>query len=346
MSRILIIGNSMAVVGAIEKIRHSDQESTITLFCTESLLPYDRRLLPALVAGEIKEAQTHPLAEDFFHQHHVEVIANERLARVSLKRKYITTESKRQIEYDQLLIADLGCLTLSLVKGHQKKGFFDCALLSSVKEAIKYLPFVDTVFISLTNLHGLNMACALHGKVKEVVVVCLGQTLLHEVFDEETGTLLKQIMEGKGIRVILENSIEEILGDSDIKAVRLQSGKVIGAQMVIADFLPLDWRLVEQDSGYEKIEDDYFHNGLPLKPSHFGFKIIEGFCMGSTKLLEDGREFLKFDGPQNIFKKIFAKGEVLVGTVLFNSPSHEEKLLKIIAEHIPVVGQEETLIGD
>ncbi|MEI7998853.1 MAG: FAD-dependent oxidoreductase [Candidatus Omnitrophota bacterium] len=346
MSKILIVGNSLAVAKAIEDIRKDDAESSITLFCTESLLPYDRLALPALVAGQIKEAQTHSLAEDFFSQHRVDVVANEKLLRISLKRKYVTTENKVQISYDHLMITDLGCLMSPPFKGRQKKGVFDCALLTSVKGLIKYLPFMDTVLVAVTNIHGLNMACALHGTGKEVIVVSSQPTLLNEVLDEETGTLLKQVLEGKGLRVMTDNAIEEILGDNEVKAVKLQSGKVIGVQMIVTDSMPLDWRLVEQESGYQKIEDSYFQGGLPLNPSRFGFKVLDGFCMGVTKLPNGGREFLKFDGPVNIFKKIYAQGDFIVGTVLFNASSHEEQLSRSIAERVCVIGHEEELLGD
>jgi NAD(P)H-nitrite reductase large subunit len=345
MSKILIVGNSLAAAKTIEDIRQKDAQSEITLFCTESLLPYDRLSLPALVAGQIKESKVHPLPDNFFKQHKVEVVANEKLVRISFKRKYLSTESKMQISFDQIMIADLGAVVPLPVKGHQKKGVFDCTMLSSVKALIKYLPYTDTAYVIVSNVQGLNIACALHGHGKEVVIVTSDNTLLSSVLDEETGTLLKQILEGKGLRVVTNNMIEEILGDAEIKAVRLQSGKVAAAQMVVADFLPLDWRLIEEGSEFQKIEDDFFTTALPLKPSHFGFNVLEGFCMGITKLPQGGREYLKFDGPQNIFKKIFAQGDVLVGAVLFNASSHEQSLLKTINDRVSIVGQEEALLG-
>lgn len=345
MSKILIVGNSLAVTKAIEDIRQKDQESNIALFCTESVLPYDRFLLPSLVAGEIKEAKIHPLPDNFFKQHKVEVIANEKLSRISFKRKYVTTESKNQINYDELFISDLGSVAPLSVKGHQKKGVFDCSLLSSIKNVIKYLPFTDTVYVMVSNIQGLNIACALHALGKEVVIVSSENSLLTQFFDQETGALLKQVIETKGIRVLINNSIEEILGDAEVKAVRLQSGKVAAAQMVIVDFLPLDWRLIEEGSNFQKIEDDYFSMRLPFKPTHFGFKVLEGYCVGFTKLPQDGREYLKFDGPQNIFKKIFAQGNNLVGAVLFNASSYEEQLFKTITEGVSIEGREEALLG-
>lgn len=346
MSKILIAGNSLAVVDAIENIRKNDGQSEISLLCTESFLPYDRFLLPSLVAGEIKESQLSPVEHDFFVRHRVEVIANEVLSRVSLKRKHVTTQNKRQIGYDQLLISDLGSLMSFSIKGHQKKGVFDCALLSSVKDLIKFLPFVDTVFVMATNIQGFNMACAFNVLGKEVVIVSPQQSLLSNIFDDETGALLKQIVETKGIRVITNCIVEEVLGDGEVKAVKLSSGKVVATQMVIIDSLSLDLRLLEAEEGYQRIEDKFFSLEAALRPWKFGFNVLNGFCMGLTKLPEKGREYLKFDGPQDVFKKIFAQGECLVGAVLFNAPSHEESLSKFIMEGTSVTGQEESLLGD
>ncbi len=346
MSKILIAGNSLAVVEAIEQIRQNDGQSEISLLCTESFLPYDRFLLPSLVAGEIKESQLSPMQKDFFARHRVEVIANEIVSRVSLKRKHVTTQNKRQIDYDQLMVSDLGSLMNFSIKGHQKKGVFDCALLSSTKDLIKFLPFVDTVFVVVTNIQGFNMACALNVLGKEVVIVSEQQSLLSNIFDDETGALLKQIVEGKGLRVITNCMIEEILGDSELKAVKLSSGKVVATQMVVLDSMSLDLRLLEAEEGYQRIEDRFFSFENNLKPWRFGFNVLNGFCMGFTKLPENGREYLKFDGPQNVYKKIFVQGESVVGAVLFNAPSHEEKLSKLIKEQTSVTGQEEALIGD
>ena len=79
------------------------------------------------------------------------------------------------------------------------------------------------------------MACALSQLKKEVTVISSSTGLMPDFFDEETGLLLKQILEGKGIRVFSENAIEEILGDVEVKAVKLKSGKVLGCDTVIFD---------------------------------------------------------------------------------------------------------------
>ena len=61
------------------------------------------------------------------------MVTTESLARISVKRRYLTTEKKTQIDYDRLVVVDTGHLILPHVKGHQRTGVFDCWRLSSVK---------------------------------------------------------------------------------------------------------------------------------------------------------------------------------------------------------------------
>ena len=59
---------------------------------------------------------------------------------------------------------------------------------------------------------------------------------------------------------------------------------------------------------------------------------------------EGGREYLRFDGPQNIYKKIYALGDHLVGAVVFNSPRDNERLLGILQRQDNITGKEEEII--
>jgi len=93
MPKTLIIGNALAAVAAIEEIRSRDAACEIVLLCPEGVLPYDRSLLPALIAKDIKGAAGYARPEKFSGKERA-VIVNETLSRVSVKRKHITTDAK------------------------------------------------------------------------------------------------------------------------------------------------------------------------------------------------------------------------------------------------------------
>ena len=344
----LVVGNSLDVLPVIENILSERQDEQVTLFTTEGVLPYDRSLLPALVAATATEQHIFKTSEIFLAAYHPQVVTAESLARISVKRRYLTTERKTQIEYDRLVVVDTGHLILPSVKGHQRTGVFDCWRLSSIKALKKHLPFADSVAVVVSNIQGLNMACALSQLKKEVTVVSAKAGLLPDIFDEETGLLLKQILEGKGIRVFSENAIEEILGDVEVKAVKLKSGKVLACDTVIFDEAKVDIRMLSEptltDQDQIAIEASFRPSVLPFAPVNFGLNVLDGFYAGWTKLPEGGREYLKFDGPQNIYKKIYVQGEHLAGVVVFNAPQDNERLLGILQRQDNITGHEEEII--
>ena len=344
----LVVGNSLDVLPIIENILRGNKEEQITLFTTEGVLPYDRSLLPALVAASANEQNFYKTSEIFLAQYHPQVVTTESLARISVKRRYLTTDNKTQIDYDRLVVVDTGQLILPNVRGHQRTGVFDCWKLTSIKALKKHLPFADSVTVVVSNAQGLNMACALSSLKKEVTVIASTPGLLPDVFDEETGLLLKQILEGKGIHVYSENAIEEILGDVEVKAVKLRSGKVLACDTVIFDEARADIRMLSEptltDQDQLAIEASFRPSSMPFAPVNFGLGLIDGFYAGWTKLPEGGRELLKFDGPQNIYKKIYAHGDHLVGVVLFNAPQDTERLLGILQRQDNITGKEEEIL--
>jgi len=344
----LVVGNSLDALPIIQEIISHNKDEQVTLFTTEGVLPYDRYLLPALVAGSTDEEQLYATSQIFLSQFHPEVMTKEVLARISVKRRHLTTDKKKQIDYDRLVLVDTGHLILPSIKGHQKTGVFDCWRLASIKALKKHLPFADSVTVIVTNRQGLNMACALSQLKKEVNVVSPGPGLMPDIFDEETGLLLKQILEGKGVRVFGDNAIEEILGDAEVKAVKLKSGKVIASDTVIFDEARADIRMLSEptltDHDQILIEECFKPPLMPSIPVQFGLNVLDGFYAGWTKLPEGGREYLKFDGPQNIYRKIYAHGDHLAGVVVFNSPKDNDRLLGILQRQDNITGKEEEIL--
>lgn len=344
----LVVGNSLDVLPIIQDIFSRGQDQQVTLFATEGVLPYDRSMLPALVALQAHEQQIYAASQIFLAEHHPQVVTTEVLARISVKRKHLTTEKKNQIDYDRLVVVDTGRLILPSIKGHQRTGVFDCWRLSSIKALKKHLPFVDSVTVVASQPQGLNMACALRRLKKEVTVISGGVGLLPDIFDEETGLLLKQILEGQGMRVISENTLEEILGETEVKAVKFKSGKVLACDAVVFDEARVDIRMLSEptlnDPDQFAIEASFRPSVLPFAPVSFGLDVFDGFYAGWTKLPEGGREYLKFDGPQNIYKKIYARGDHLAGAVVFNAPQDNDRLLGILQRRDNITGKEEEII--
>ncbi len=158
----LVVGNSLDVLPIIENILRVSTKMNRSrflrpkVFCRMTVHFCRPWWLPQPPSSRYIKT-----SEIFLAAYHPQVVTTESLARISVKRRYLTTEKKTQIEYDRLVVVDTGQLILPPVKGHQRTGVFDCWRLSSIKALKKHLPFADSVTVVVSNAQGLNMACAL-----------------------------------------------------------------------------------------------------------------------------------------------------------------------------------------
>ena len=111
---------------------------------------------------------------------------------------------------------------------------------------IKAIALVETMIFQVDDVNDFEIAVAFAMREKEVLVILAGDDVPHTEEDAEKVQELKQTLENHKGRIIGGTSIEEILGDNDVKAVRLKSGKVIATQIVAFGGLQPDLRLLSE----------------------------------------------------------------------------------------------------
>ncbi|HLD69841.1 MAG TPA: FAD-dependent oxidoreductase [Candidatus Omnitrophota bacterium] len=273
MKKIIVIGNSIAGVKALETIRGFDAESDLTIFALDGFYPYNRELFVDYFLKKIKESKLSYKPKEFYEQNRINVILQRQISRINFKNKRIFTPEKDQIDFDILIIADTHQVKFPDIKGTSKTGVFALRKLSDLKKIIAALPFVETIVIETNSPQGFRMADAFKKAGKEVIVVLPSPIInfrhSEEHSDEEShpkeilrfaqndekalfpNTLvITQKLEQTGIQVILDSSIAEILGEAEVKAIRLKSGKVLAAEMLVFTDTPPDLRLFN-DTGLE-----------------------------------------------------------------------------------------------
>lgn len=245
MKKIIVIGNSIAGVRALEEIRILDKESEITVFCEDSHLPYQSHLFGDLLAKEIVEEKTHYKPAAFYKDQNIKMVLNKKISRIDFKKNKITTEEKEQFTYDLLLIAGAGTFKLPDIKGVNKMGVFGLRKLSDVKDILAILHLVETVVIQADSIAALKMAYGLKKRGKEIILIIPTTRILSSLIDQEPAEIIMKNLEENGVAFAKEASLGEILGDGDVKAIRLKAGKVIASQMVIIDKSKPDLKIFE-----------------------------------------------------------------------------------------------------
>ena len=104
----VIIGNSVAAVGAIRGIRTHDTEGTITVISRENHVAYGRPLISYLLGGTITEKRMSYLPDDFYDKNRVNLLLGSEVVAVDSDKKRVKLASGDTIPFDKLLVATGG----------------------------------------------------------------------------------------------------------------------------------------------------------------------------------------------------------------------------------------------
>jgi len=364
MKKIIFLGSSLAAARAMEEIRKTDKESEITMIADGGDLPYQRHLFGPWVAKEIKEEQVIYRPGDYFKENNIKLLFDKNITRFDFKKKRLVTEEKESFDFNVLVITDTLTAKFPEVKGVQKKGVFCLKRFNKIKDMISFLPMVETVIIQTNDILGILLAAGIRKHNKEVIVVVPADFILSDLMDQGPAQVLTKILDDNGVRIITGNSIVEILGDGDVKAVRLSSGKVLATQVVLysqvkPDFkmlansgLALEGALVVNDTFQTNLENVYAVDAACTFGLNQG---LDDFEISTLHLSEQGKVIgqsilgspLTYAAPSRLISlNIFDNSVTLIGRTKNQSGLKEYKEFdppkniykKILMENDLVVG--------
>jgi len=233
MKNIIVLGNSFAGIKTAEEIRELDSESEIAVFCQESVPPVNRERFAEYFKKEISESQFLYQSAKFYQEKKITIVLDKKIAKINLNRKYLTIEEKEKVPFEILVLADTGDIKFPDIKGTNKDGVFSFRGATGFHEVFKRIPLCETIVVESAHPDGVKAADALRKRGREVLLISPSEYLLAGYLEREVSALLTKSLEQSGIRVFTECRISEILGESEVRAVRLSSGKVFSGEMVI-----------------------------------------------------------------------------------------------------------------
>jgi len=233
MKQLVIIGNSAAGIAAAEAIRKSDTESKITIISDEDYPAYCRCLISYYLAGEVKEDKVWYRPQDFYKDNNIELLLNKKVTRVDTKKNRIVCEDNSQLNFDSLLIATGSSPKFPETKGIKKRGVFGFRTFKDVKDIEGLLPVTKEACVLGGGLIGLKAAYALKKRSVDVKVIIKSKQVLSQMLDSTAAGFIQQKLEQNGIEIITGQDIAEVIGNGDIKAIKLDSGKALGCSLIV-----------------------------------------------------------------------------------------------------------------
>ncbi|MCW4051712.1 MAG: NAD(P)/FAD-dependent oxidoreductase, partial [Candidatus Bathyarchaeota archaeon] len=216
--KIVIIGANASGVDAASAARKTDRTAEITLINKEENVGYSRCGLPFVIGGHIpsfKDLIVFP--PNFYQMMKLKVMIETTVTSINSEKKTVNTldkaDNKREMPYDSLILATGAYSFIPPIKGREKEGVFALRTITDGKHIDQAIRngARNSVVIG-AGLIGLEAAIALKERGLNTTVVELLPQVLPVMLDKDMAKSVHEMLEQKGLRIIVGKGVDEILG--------------------------------------------------------------------------------------------------------------------------------------
>ncbi len=161
-----------------------------------------------------------------------------RVVDIDIKNK-IAYSKENEISFDKLIFAtgSQPFVHESLKHALELKGVFTIPKNKTLIDELKaYSDTKEEIVIIGSGFIGVEIAAEFAGSGKKVTVIGGSKHILKDAFDSEIGLQAEEILLASGVIYIGEDRVVEIIdsnGDTVVNAVKLESGRIVDAEVVI-----------------------------------------------------------------------------------------------------------------
>ena len=216
--KIIVIGSGPVGMRFVEEVLKRKPSANITMFGGEGTQPYNRIQLSSLLAGEAKyEDILNTLPDEQRHTGFQHIPANVEV--VFSKEKYVVDQQGNRYDYDKLVFATGSRPHVPDIPGVDQTGVYTFRNLKDAEALSARIWRSRHIVVVGGGLLGLEAARALTRFNTKVTLIQQGPWLMNRQLDEKAATLLKDSIENKGIEVITESGVRNILGEGRVTGV-------------------------------------------------------------------------------------------------------------------------------
>ncbi|MDR2203942.1 MAG: FAD-dependent oxidoreductase [Nitrososphaerota archaeon] len=239
--KIVVIGANAAGIEAASAARKKDRTAEITLITKEKVAGYSRCGLPFVISGAIshfKDLIVYPPA--YFQMLKLNLRTQTTALSINTVEKKVTIQTfdgiTETILYDSLVIATGATPFMPPIKGREKQGIL---CLRSMEDGEKIDEHIragaKSAIVMGAGLIGLELGVALIERGLQVTVIEKMSQILPQIFDADMAKLVQEHLEQKGMKILLNRTVEEIVGDDKVSAIKA-CGEKFTADMFINAF--------------------------------------------------------------------------------------------------------------
>lgn len=197
---------------------------------------YGRPLISYYLADEIDFDKVFYRPLDFYEKNGIDAILGREAVKINFGQRSIVLDDGDELGFEKLLLATGGEPFVPQIDGLGKYEFFTFMTLDSSTKIRDRLARgnTDTAVVLGGGLVGLKATEALTQRGVHVKVVELADRVLGPALDEQASAIVQSVLEEKGIEVLTEHTITEIVGEgSQVKSVILDNGEKIDCGLLV-----------------------------------------------------------------------------------------------------------------
>ncbi|HEX7826287.1 MAG TPA: FAD-dependent oxidoreductase, partial [Mycobacterium sp.] len=246
MPRLVVVGNGMAGIRAIEEIlaRGGGETFDVTVFGDEPYGNYNRILLSNVLAGsqdvESDSGDIFLNALDWYTDNRIDLRAGVRVVRIDTFARLVHADDGTSMRYDKLILATGSRSFFPPMTGlwaddkTLADGVFGFRTLDDTASMIAEAASRTKAVVIGGGLLGLEAARGLQTRGLTVDVVHAGPTLMNAQLDDLAGAILRRSVEGLGIGVHTGKRTTEVLvSDGRLTGITFSDGECLDCDMLV-----------------------------------------------------------------------------------------------------------------
>jgi len=233
--RLVLIGNGMAGVRTLEELLKINPDAyDITVFGAEPYGNYNRIMLSPMLTGEATLDEIMLNTLEWYEENSIKLHTGKKIVKIDRKNQTVIADDRSEIPYDRLLIATGSNPFILPVPGSDFEGVIGFRDVNDVETMLAYAKKAKHAVVIGGGLLGLEAANGLQKNGMKVRVVHLGDTLMNQQLDSESGKMLQKELEVRGVEFLMGASTKEIIGrNKKVQGVIFDDGREISADLVV-----------------------------------------------------------------------------------------------------------------
>lgn len=241
MEKIVIIGGVAAGTKAAAKSRRLLPDAEINIYTDDTHVSYSACGLPFFIEGNFNDSNMLVArTPEEFEESNIHIHLLNKVVKIIPDKKQIVvlnlkTDEKFNVDYDKLLIATGARAFIPPIKNINLKNVFSLRTLEdgiAIKE--KALDSKKAVIVGGGYI-GIELLEAFVKQGLKVTLIEFAPTIM-PIFDDDISELIKNhILErdGENVEIINSDSVVELVGEDEVKAVKTKNGNEIKTDFVI-----------------------------------------------------------------------------------------------------------------